>query len=146
MPLSVKAENVSSARQRRRKLKQEGYGKPALKSSDERSSDVADGQQDGSKSDLSKEQVAGDSHFPAVDPDPASEVDDFFSLLNSTLHLSAAVAETPVFSAPAHDVVAVGGTRPDHATLPSGRLAERIRALRLYAAVSFTHYYSRVCV
>lgn len=63
-------------------------------------------------SDLQQRRVADDC------PGNSDEVDAFFSLLSSTLHLPA--AEPPP--------VEVKGD----AKLASGRLAERIRALRLY--------------
>ena len=107
--LSELAENVSSARQRRRKSKQ--YQDAKTKSSKTNDEFIDGGSCD---SDLQQLRVADDC------PGNSDEVDVFFSLLNSTLHLPA-VEPPPV------------EVRGD-AKLPSGRLAERIHALRLYAA------------
>lgn len=65
------------------------------------------------------------------------EVEDFFSLLNSTLCLPESEAPVPPMSqevVPPHQ--ASLGTGVD-VPLPSGRLAERIRALRLYVCSLF---------
>lgn len=123
---------MSSARQRRRKSKQKQdlHGRKSRSSSDAFLETVkveTDGSQHADQMD----------HSPQVDCPPIlDEVEDFFSLLNSTLCLPEAEAPVPptsqaVAHPPPPPVLAEG------CVLPSGRLAERIRALRLYVSSPF---------
>lgn len=121
MSSAQNADSVSSARQRRRKIKQKQDRKSR------------------SSSDTSLETPShvggshGDSDTDEVDhPDPGlDEMDDFVSLLHCTLHLSEAESLADCSVAPPYTGPQMAGEVP----LPSGRLAERIRALRLYVRV-----------
>ena len=114
---------ISSARQRRRKLKQEGLVPKSSGAALETSCatlleiNLKAQAEDPDKVDGS---AAHQNHA-------SDEVEEFFSLLNSTLHLPDVEAEIGVSASSAN-----GGKE---VSLASGRLAERIKALRLYISL-----------
>ena len=143
---------VSLARQRRRRQKQEVFGKPAIKSHVPSDSSLQRKFNSASGDNVVGAFVSPESGFdrndahkvpeevdsPVMDQGPINppnaapvhswmdadhEVDDFFSLLDSTLHLP--------------DPAPHSAVTEEHEVLPlaSGRLAERIRVLRLYDAI-----------
>ena len=110
------AQDLSLARQRRRKLKQEVSNKQARKFL---SKDVASGNDVAT---TTEQHLMDEVDSPQVDQNPGSdEVEDFFSLLNSTLFMPDEEA-----------VSSVSLSSLQETPLPSGRLAERIRTLRVY--------------
>lgn len=134
------ADIVSVARQRRRKNKQQQdmQGRKPRSSSDtslETSSvkGLGDGQQANGGS---LDEVDGHG----AEPD---EVNDFYSLLNCTLHLPE--AEIPLSHPISPTPAALEGSKGE-VSLPSGRLAERIRALRLYICSLHAHLTSSLIV
>lgn len=122
----VQDADVSSARQRRRKIKQKQdlLGRKSRSSSDTSLESRRIKAEDHTRD---SHQEKGDSDTEEVDYPGfgLDEMDDFVSLLHCTLHLSE--AETQTMCSVAHP-----STAP---ALPSGRLAERIRALRLYVCM-----------
>lgn len=125
------SDTVSSARQRRRKTKQ----KQDLLGRKSRSS--SETQKKETHSNNWHEKVASDTDDvdrSEIDPDVGpDEMDDFVSLLHCTLHFSEAEAQTTC--SPAHPPPGPPLVTGEGLALPSGRLAERIRALRLYACM-----------